>query len=167
MSFPTTKPIVSVQQMRRIKQQNITPKEVNPASLSQTTLQNTQAEILGPVELLNGGNISITSILTHNVNPEFRLGGVPYNIVFFEDDLNTDNIIGGPISGYTINGPFGMPQFTPEAFVNPDTGNNVLGGNDGDNLVFLTEIINDTGDTHDIYIITDTRVYTPVAGSIA
>lgn len=150
----------------RIAQQRIIPTAVKSAGLAQTTLGNTTAEIIGPGSLPDGVAFNIKSFLTNSSNKDFRIGAVPYNIVFFEDDLNIGSIIGDGVTGYTINGPFSMPQFTPYATLDPVTGNITLGGNDGNNLVFFTEIINNTGFTHDIYAIVDTRVYNPIGGAV-
>ena len=57
-----------------------------------------------------------------------------------------------------------MPTFTPIATQDADGTLTAMGGNDGNNLVFLTEIVNNTGAPHDIYVITNTRVWTPLGG---
>ena len=151
--------------MPRISQRQIQATAVKPSALSQNTLINTTAETLGPISLANGVSLSLTSLLFNAQNPNYRLGGVPYSIVFFEDNLNVNDIIGASVTGYKINGPMAMPTFTPEAYVN-SSGSNVLGGNNGNNLVYLTEITNNTGVTHDIYIVTNTRVYLPLGGDV-
>lgn len=144
---------------KRVTQRTIQPNAVRSAQLSQTTLVNTQAEVLGPFTINNGSSLSIRSIVTNNTNPNFRLGGVPYCITFFQTDLSITNIIGDQVTGdYTINGPIPMAQFTPYAT------SSTPGGNDGNNLVFVTELINNSGGTQDIYVITNSRIYVPTGG---
>ena len=143
----------------RVTQRSLQPTAVKPSALSQTTIVNTQATINGPFSLNNGSSLSIRSIIANNTNPDFRLGGVPYCITFFQTSLATSTIIGDAVTGgYTINGPMPMAQFSPYAT------SSSAGGNDGNNLVFLTELINNTGGTKNIYYITNTRVYVPLGG---
>lgn len=163
MPFPTIKSI-DTSTRPRIQQQNVKPLAIKPAGFAQINLANTQATINGPYNIANGGNLTFKSFIQNTKNDRFRLGGVPYNIVFLEDSLTVpDDIIGDTVTGYNINGPFSMPQFTPHA--TSIDGTITLGGNDGDNLVYLTELINNTGSGHDIYVVTDTRVLTPIGGS--
>lgn len=142
----------------RTSRQSVKPTAIAPSALAQTVLVNTQAEIIGPLTLSNGGNISLTSIIANTANEKIRLGAAPYGVVFFEDSLSTGAIIGDSVTGYIVNGPMAMPKFTPNATSSD------IGGSTGDNIVYLTELINDTGMEHDIYIITDTRVLTPIGG---
>lgn len=147
----------------RIRQQNIMPSAIKPSNVANIAIVNTASEILGPVSLNDGSGLSVKSILTNTVNENFRIGAIPPQIVFFEGSLNVNNIIGDGVTGYTVNGPMAMPQFTPLAYSNPD-GSIELGGSDGNNLVFLTELINNTGGTETIYVIVSTRVYSPTTG---
>lgn len=144
----------------RVIQQRMAPTAVKPNQLAQTTLFNTEANILGPFSLANNASLSIQSVIANSNNPNIRIAGVPYCITFFQTSLSVTNIIGSAITGsYTMNGPMPMAQFTPHATAS------VIGGNNGNNLVFLTELINKSGGTQIIYAITNTRVYTTTGGS--
>ena len=159
MPFPTTKPI-AVANQPRLRQQDIAATAIKPFAFSQQLMLNTQAEILGPFAVNNGASLSILSIINNTVNEKFRVGSLPYNIVFFQTSLALSNVIGYGITGdYTINGPMGIPQFSPYAQ------GLSIGGNTGDNLVFLTELINNSGGSQTIYAITDTRVLTAIGGA--
>lgn len=152
-----------VKQTPRVTQQRMYPTAVKPAHLAQLTLVNTPTQELGPFSVTNGNSLVLQSIIANGANPDFRMGGVPYCVAFFQTSLSTLNLIGGTITGtgYQIKGPMAMPGFSPLA----STG--VLGGNDDNNLVYLTELVNNTGGTQTIYVITNTRVYTPLGGSPA
>lgn len=144
----------------RLIQQQVRPTAIKPAAVAQTNILNTQATINGPFTLANNASLSVRSIIVNNVNSEFRLGGLPYCITFFEDSLSISTIIGEGVTGdYTVNGPMPMAQFSPYAT------STTAGGNDGNNLVFVTEIINKSGGSHDIYYISNTRVFTPIGGT--
>lgn len=146
----------------RISQRGILPNAIKPAQTATTVIINTQAEILGPYTVNNGSSLSLQSIIT-NENPAYRIGGVPYCITYFQDQIDTDHIIGATIGtgDYIINGPLPMAQFSPHAI------GGSAGGNDGNNLVYLTELINNSGSTQTIYVITNTRVFVPTGGSAA
>ena len=102
---------------RRTTQRTLQPGAVRPASLSQTTLVNTDAVIGGPFSLNNGSSLSVRSIIVNTNNPDFRIGGVPYCITFFQTTLSTGAIIGDSVTGgYTVNGPMPMAQFSPISF---------------------------------------------------
>lgn len=166
MPFQSSTPIQSAQNLKRIKQQNITPKEVDPASMSQTNILNTTTEFIGPVSLNNNSALSIRSIISNSANPLFRLGAVPFEICFFQTSLAIGSIIGDTVSAdYVIIGPMAVPQFSPLAQPTTAPGGASAGGSDGNNLVFITQIINYTGATKTIYAATSTRVLTPVGGS--
>jgi len=159
-TFPIANPIDRRSSIR-VSQQRILPTAVKPAQLAQTTLVNTQGELLGPFSIANGSSLVLQSIITNTNDPNFRLGAVPYCIVYFQTTVATANIIGGAITGtgYSIKGPMAMPGFSP--FATPG----VLGGNDDNNLVFLTELVNSSGGgPQTIFAITNTRVYTPLGG---
>lgn len=158
VGFPQTTQIKQ-DMTKRISQQSIVSKTIKPTQLSQQTLQNSSTEILGPLSVNTGDSISVISIVSNTVNPLFRIGTLPYAIAFFEGTLNVANIIGAGPQGYVINGPMAMPQFTPYAE------GASAGGNNGVNLVFVTELVNNTGMTKTIYVITDSRVYFPISGS--
>lgn len=156
-SFNTVKPLgITIQ--KKIDLQQTIPKSIKPSSLSRTNIANTQSEILGPFSLNDSSSLTITSIVVNETNPDFRLGAVPYNIVFFQTSLGTANIIGYGVTGdYVINN-ISMPVFTPFAT------DEEIGGSDGNNLVFVTELINNSGMTQTIYAITGTRVFVPTGG---
>ena len=147
----------------RLSQQMVKPTAIKPAAVNQVNMVNTNSEILGPFSLADGASGTIVSIVYNIVNDKFRLGAVPYNICFFEDGLTSADLIGYSITGYIINS-MSMPTFTPIATQDADGTLTAMGGNDGNNLVFLTEIVNNTGAPHDIYVITNTRVWTPLGG---
>lgn len=154
---------ISGQPNARVNQQRILPTAVKPASIAQINLTNSDASIVGPILLPNGGTLGITSVLTNQVNPNFRLGALPYAIAYFQDNLNAlTSIIGynGGVgsSGYNLYGPLAMPTFTPLATTT--TG----GGNDGNNMIFISQLTNNTGGDKIIYVITNTRVITPLGG---
>lgn len=147
------------QESQRVNQQQIAPSAIQPAQLSQTTIVNTTTQTLGPFSIANNASLTIRSLITNSKNADFRLGGIPYCIAFFQTSLTTANLIGSGITGsYTINGPLPMPVFTPNAA----TG--VVGGSDGNNLYFITELQNKSGSTQTIYVVTNTRVYNPIGG---
>lgn len=146
----------------RASQRTILPNAIKPAQLSQQTMVNTEAEILGPFTVGNGSSLSIRSIIASDTNPNYRVGSVPYCITFFQTTLSISSIIGDTItSGYTIIGPLPMAQFTPVATTTS------AGGNDGYNLVFVTMITNSSGGSKTIYAITNTRTYVPTGGTAA
>ena len=150
--------------VNRINQQQVRPSAIKPASMAQTNMVNTQAEILGPFSIANNASLNLSSLITNTSNVNFRLGAVPYSIAFFQTSLSTSNVIGSGVTGtYIINGPLAMPQFTPHAYKDT-TGATVIGGNDGNDLVFITELINKSGSTQTIYAIIDSRVFTPQGG---
>lgn len=142
----------------RASQRGIQPTAIKPAQTAVSVLVNTDTEILGPLSLNDGVSVTVTSII-RNANPTYRIGGAPYCIAFFQTSLSTGNIIGsGVTAGYSSMGPFPMPTFTPYAT------DDDLGGNDGDDLVYITSLTNNTGSTQVIYALTNTRVYTPTGG---
>ena len=149
--------------MPRITQRNIQPTAIKPASLSQQTLINNSTVSGGPFSMNNGDSFTIKVLVKHDTNSQIRLSAVPFSLIFFEDTLDTSSIIGAGVTGYQINGPFSMPPFTPLAYLD-NTGAVVLGGSDGNNLVYFTEIVNNSGGTHDIYVYTNTRAYIPIGG---
>ena len=163
-NFPKVDP-VDIKQNTRIQQQNIKSKAIKPFTVSQINLVNTQADLQGPFTVNNGSSLSILSIIKNTVNEAFRVGVLPYNIIFFEGtpsinvSTGVNNVIGYGVTGdYTINGPMGMPQFIPYAIPTR------IGGNTGQNVVVLTELINNSGGAEDIYFISDSRVLNPYGG---
>lgn len=153
----------STRNYRRQTQRSIGPTSINPRQLSENTLFNTTATVNGPYTLNNGSALQIRSIVKNAANSQFILGGAPYFITFLQGTLDTSNILGDPngvsFNGYHLYGPLAMSAFSPYA-VNPST----PGGNDGYDLVFVTELINNTGSQKTIYYITNTRVYMPRGG---
>lgn len=144
---------------RRQQQQNIAPSAIKPPQLAQASLFNSNSQTIGPVSLANNASLSVQSVIANERNPNFRLGGVPYAIAFFQTSLTIAHLIGANITGsYTINGPLAMPVFTPYA------AGSTAGGSDGNNLVFITELINKSGSPQTIYVVTNTRVYMPIGG---
>jgi len=133
-----------------------TPGSIRQTAFSSDFIKSTSVFISGANSVANGASLVVQSIVTSSTNPNLKLAGVPYQIVFLQTALDSADIIGGPISaaGYRINGPFCMPDFAPHAANSPST---VYGGSDGNNLVFLTELYNGTGSTKTIYYITNTR----------
>lgn len=153
----------------RVNQQRITPTAIQPAFLSQITLSNTTAGVQGPFSLANGSSLQITSFIINNANPKFKIGTLPYGIVFLEGSPSLSKIIGSPqgvpaSTGYNLFGPIAMPQFTPIA--TNINGSITVGGNDGNNIVFITELVNNTGGSKNIYYLSNSRVYTTTGGSI-
>lgn len=150
----------------RTNQRTIQPTAVKPAGLGQQTLTNTNTQILGPFSMPTGSSLAISVITYNNSNHAFRIGATPFNLVFFEDALDNDHIIGLTVSAnhYNLWGPLSLPQILPAAYV--VNGTNFVGGNDSNNLVFIASLYNDTGMTHNIWLATDTRVYTPIGGAI-
>lgn len=155
---------INKQSGARVNQQRLLPTAVKPAQLAQTTLSNTTASVQGPYSLVNGSSLQITSSIANTSNPDFKIGALPYGIVFFETSATLGHIIGSPqgiaaSTGYRLFGPIAMPQFTPVA-----VGSTTVGGNDGSNIIFLTELVNNTGVTKTIYYLSNSRIYTTLGG---
>lgn len=160
VDFQQTAPFIK-RPKRRIMPQDVVSKAIGPRALAQTTLVNTDVEIIGPIALSNGASLSLLSIIANTSNENFRLGASPYSIAFFQDALSATNLIGAGIMGdYTINGPLSMPQFDPQSE------NGSLGGSDGNNLIFITELTNNSGGSQDIYIAVNCRIYSPIGGVV-
>ena len=154
----------AIQNNNRINQQNINPGAVKARALPTNIIQNSTTFISGAFSLSNGSALSIQSILTSDTNPDVPLAGVPYCIAFFEGSLGPTKIIGAGVSGsgYIITGPFAMPKFSPLA--QNTSSSTINGGSDGNNLVFITQIYNNTGLTKTIYYATNTRFIQGAAG---
>lgn len=151
---------------KRFNQQSVNPTAIKPASVAQTTLVNTSTEFLGPISLGNNSALSIRTIVTNVANSSFRIGAVPFAICFFQGSLSTSAIIGDTVTAdYVILGPMAVPEFSPHAQPTTAPNGGSAGGSDGNNLVFITQIINKTGGTQTIYVATNTRVLTPLGGS--
>lgn len=127
-----------------------------PRMLDQRVIGTTSVYVSDPISLPNLSTLTVISIIKSSLNTNIVLGAVPYEIVFLQGSLDTTNMIPGTstVSGYSLFGPCAMPTFSPNAV----TG--VVGGSDGDNLVYITSLYNNTGSTQTIYYISQTRVFT-------
>lgn len=135
-----------------------TPGGIKQTAFSSDFIQDTSTFVSGANTLTNNSALVIQSIIASTTNSNIKLAANPYSIVFFEGSLSTSNIIGSGIlnTGYIFNGPFSMPIFTPNA--QNFSGSTVYGGSNGNNIVYVTTLINTTGVTKTIYYITNTRV---------
>ncbi len=151
-------------QRQRIRQQDITPATIKNSRLSSDIITSTQTTVNGPISLVTGTSVVVQSIIVGNPNPNLPIAAVPYCIVFFETTPDTNNMIGVTLtgSGYLIKGPFALPTFMPRASNNPIT----YGGSNGNNLVFITELFNNTGATKTIYYYTNTRYIQGSGGAL-
>lgn len=133
-----------------------TPGSIKQTSLTADFIKNSDVFVSGAISLTNGNSLVIQSIITSNTNPNLKLAGVPYSITFFQGSLATSNMIGITItgSGYQIKGPQALPVFTPNA---QNLASTIYGGSTGANLVYVTELYNNTGSTQTIFYITNTR----------
>ncbi len=152
----------------RISQRGLQATAVKAAVLAQTTLSNTIGNVLGPFSVNNGSSLQVSSYIANSSNPENRIAAAPYGIIFMETSPALDNIIGSPQgvaanTGYQLYGPTAMPQFTPIGTL--IDGQVVIGGNDGNNVIFLTELVNNTGSTQVLYYLTNSRIYTTTGGA--
>lgn len=133
-----------------------TPGSVKQTSLTSDFIKNSSVFVSGAISLTNGNSLVIQSIITSQTNPNLKLAAVPYSITFFQGSVATNNMIGVTItgSGYQLKGPQAMPFFTPNA---KNLASTIYGGSTGANLVYVTELFNNTGSTQTIYYITNTR----------
>jgi len=131
---------------------DIKPNSIQPNMLSAHFVKSTTATMNGPTSLANGSGMTVTSVVSSDTNPNITLAGAGYSIAFFVGSIAAANVIGYTVIGaYNIQGPFLMPPFSPEYSSVQE------GGSDGNNLIYNTTIINNTGSTKVIYWITSTR----------
>jgi hypothetical protein len=135
---------------------DIKPNSIQPNMLSSHLIKNTTTLMNGPTSLTNGSGMTVTSVVSSDVGPNIEIASVGYSIAFFVGSIAAGNVIGYTVIGnYNIQGPFLMPPFSPEYSSVQE------GGSDGNNLIYNTTIINNTGSTKSIYWITSQRYIQP------
>lgn len=131
----------------RINQAKIAPSAVKSRAIDSDIIKNTATETIEFTGLATDTILTITSTIASAVNPDIRIGVLPFMIAFFQDSLDTDNLIpdGSNLStgDYRIEQVI-LPQLT-------------LIGHDGKNIVVRTHLTNLTGAPQDIIIVTQSR----------
>lgn len=144
---------ISAPTTAKIKSTDIMIGAILPSHITTKLIQPTTTTTNGPTSVANGSALTVTSLVTSKTNPNIPLFG-NYTIAFFEGALTTDKIIGYTlVHNYIVQGPFLMPAFSPHYAAGITSG-----GSDGNNLIYNTSIINNTGGSVNLYWITNTRV---------
>jgi hypothetical protein len=147
-NFPTIT-IPKVVSVARSTRRTIQPTAIQSRQISQGVIKNTNGSS-GSFALANGVTTTLTTTFWNESNDEIRLSAVPFMITFFEAaslsacvpgtnqipfDVATDR--------FNIWGPIAMPDYT----IN---GKRVTSGgtrfaSDGNNVVYKTSIVNNSG----------------------
>lgn len=142
----------TIPEVPRATQQGIQPTAVKNSALSAGVLANTESETLGPFTVNNGSALDLTSTIANANNESIRLGALPYMVAYYQTSVADANLIPFASGGdYKLFGPIAIPED--------------YSGSDGFNLVFKTRLVNNTGGSKTIYIVTHTRFFSGVGGS--
>lgn len=143
-------------QQQRIGQRQILRGSIRPESVSANLIKDTKSIQEDAVTLPNGSQLTITSVVTPSADPEIKVAVCPFSIALFQGSLTTANLIpfgsNVDVDQYVVVGPIAMPRIT-------------VIGNDGFNAVFKTAIVNNTGSSQDIIIVSQARYILGTGGT--
>ena len=147
---------LTAEQARRIGRRNIVPTSVKGRFLPQDILVNSSVDT-GTFNFADGVVITITSTTFHSIDPDIRLGLLPFMVSLFNTstlsgvDPGTNQIPYDTTTGnFDLYGPTACPNFT----VNSKRDSFA---SDGNNVVYKVGVRNSSGGAEDVFYIIQTR----------
>lgn len=143
----------TIVQKARTSQRDLLPTAVKNRIVENDFIFNTQLTS-GSFSITNGTGVTITTTISGLANENIRMGACPFEVALFETSATAANLIpfgtGIAAGRYTVTN-LAMPDLT-------------LIGSNGNNLVFKTHIINNSGSTQTILYYIQSRFIQGIGG---
>lgn len=161
--FPSTTPQPYQQNpnsINRVGRKELLPAAVEPRNLSFDIISRADQSRVGPVSTPTGSGFYIVTIVKAKANPNVPLGSLGIAINWYVNSIDPVNLLNPVSTGYTMYPPSMVPTGTNSAGtdpLNPDY-------SDGNNLVFRSGFLNNSGSDQTIWALIDIRFLMALGG---
>jgi hypothetical protein len=157
---------LSSAQIERIGRRDVLPTSVKSRFLPQDILGNSVTST-GSFSFADGVVVTITARTTSDLDPEIKIGMLPFMIALYDSDTfsgitpGTNQIPFDVTTGdFDVYGPMAMPDYlvNGKRFYVTSGGSNIYFATDGNDVVYKTAIRNSSGGAETVQYLIQTRV---------